>query len=100
MVRNAFRSSKAFRHSSVHSNAFLRTSKNGKHLLVALETNLLSAATRSVSDWISLVFYGGFMSSIAWILSGFALIPLWETLNPRNFLDDTPKAHLLGFNFI
>ena len=40
------------------------------------------------------------MFSIAWILSGFASIPLCETINPRNFPDDTPKAHLLGFNLI
>ena len=40
------------------------------------------------------------MSSIAWILSRFALIPLCETIKPRNFPDDTPKAHLLGFNFM
>ena len=40
------------------------------------------------------------MFSIAWILSGFASIPFCETMNPRNFLDETPKAYLLGFSFI
>ena len=32
---------------SVHSIAFLRTLKNGKHLSVALEMNLLRVATRA-----------------------------------------------------
>ena len=100
VVRYVFRSWKAFWHLSVHSNVFLRILKNGKHLSIALETNLLRAATRLVRDWTSLIFRGGFMSSIAWVLSGFALIPLWETINPRNFPDNTPKAHLLGFNFM
>ena len=40
------------------------------------------------------------MFSIAWILSGFVSIPLCETIKPRNFPDDTPKVHLLGFNLI
>ena len=67
---------------------------------MALETNLLRAATRPVSDWTSLIFYGGFISNIAWILLELASIPLCETIKPRNFPDDTPKAHLLGFNFM
>ena len=92
VVRYAFRSSKALWQSFVHSNAFLRTSKNGKHLLVALETNLLRAATRSISDWTSLTFCGGFISSITWILSEFASILLCDTIKPKNFPDDTPKA--------
>ena len=50
VVRYAFRSWKALWQSSVHFNAFLRTLKNGKHLSVALETYLLRAATRPVSD--------------------------------------------------
>ena len=40
------------------------------------------------------------MSNMAWILSGFASIPLCETMNPINFPDETPNAHLLGFSFI
>ena len=40
------------------------------------------------------------MFKIAWILSGFASIPLCETIKPRNFPDVTLKAHLPGFNFI
>ena len=100
MTRYVFKSWKALWHSSVHSNAFFRTLKNGKHLSVALETNLLRAATRPVRDCTSLIFCGGFISRIALIFSGLASIPLCETMNPRNFPEATPKAHLLGFNFI
>ena len=99
-MRYVFKSWKAFWHSSVHSNAFLRTLKNDKHLSVALETNLLRAATRPVRDWTSLMLYGGFIFRIVLIFSGFASIPLCDTMNPRNFPDDTPNTHLLGFNFI
>ena len=62
--------------------------------------NLLRAATRPVRDWTSLIFLGGSIFSIAWILSGFALIPLCEIMNLRNLPNETPKAHLLEFNLI
>ena len=43
---------------------------------------------------------GDGMSSTAFILSGFASIPRLLTMKPRNFLADTPKAHLAGFSFM
>ena len=43
---------------------------------------------------------GDDMSSTAFILSGFASIPRWLTIKPRNFPADTPKAHLAGFSFM
>ena len=43
---------------------------------------------------------GGGMSSTAFILSGFASIPWLLTMKPKNFLADTPKAHLAGFSFM
>ena len=61
---------------------------------MALETNLFSAAIRPVKDWTSLIFFGGSMSNIAWILSGFASIPLYKTMNPRNFPEETPLRKL------
>ena len=76
ITRYVFKSLKAFWHSSVHSNAFLRTLKNGNHLSVALEINLLRATTRPVKDWTSLMLCRGFISRIALIFSGFASIPL------------------------
>ena len=43
---------------------------------------------------------GGGMSSTTFIFSGFASIPRLLTMKPKNFLADTPKAHLAGFNFM
>ena len=43
---------------------------------------------------------GDGMLSTAFILSGFASILLLLTMKPRNFPADTPKAHLVGFNFM
>ena len=40
------------------------------------------------------------MFRIAWILLGFALMPLYETIKSRNFPDATLKAHFLRFSFI
>ena len=43
---------------------------------------------------------GDGMSSTAFILSGFALIPRLLTMKPKNFPADTPKVHLAGFSFM
>ena len=43
---------------------------------------------------------GDGMSSTAFILSGFASIPRFFTMKPRNFQADTLKAHLAGFSFM
>jgi len=71
-----------------------------KHFSVVFETNLLRATTRPVRLCTSLTFFGDSMLSIAWILSRFALVPHYETMKPRNFFDETPKGHLLGFSFM
>ena len=39
------------------------------------------------------------MSSTTFILSEFA-IPRLLTMKPKNFPTETPKAHLVGFNFM
>ena len=31
---------------------------------------------------------------MAWNFSGFASIPLWETMKPKNLPEATPKTHL------
>ena len=46
------------------------------------------------------MFDGGGMSSTTFILSGFALIPRLLIIKPKNFLAETPKAHLAGFSFM
>ena len=48
----------------------------------------------------SLMFDEGSISSMSFILSGFASIPQLLTIKPKNFPTKTPKAHLDGFNFI
>ena len=40
------------------------------------------------------------MSSTVFILSEFAFIPRLLTMKPKNFPAETPKAHLVGFNFM
>ena len=69
---------------------FFMILKNGKHLLIDLETNRLRTAIRPVICWISWIFLGELILSRAWIWSGFASIPCLVTKNPRNFSDDTP----------
>ena len=40
------------------------------------------------------------MSITTFILSGFASIPRLLTMKPKNFLAETPKTHLVGFNLM
>ena len=46
------------------------------------------------------MFDGDGMSSIAFILFGFASIPRLLTIKPKNFSAETLKAHLAGFSFM
>jgi hypothetical protein len=100
LVRYAFKLEKASSHSSVHSKAFLRILKKGRHLSVEREMNLFNSASRLVSCCSCFVVFGDYISRTARIFSGLASIPLLETIYPRNFPEDTPKAHFAGFNFI
>jgi hypothetical protein len=100
LVRYAFKLEKASSHSSDHSKAFLRILKKGRHLSVEREMNLFNAASRPVSCCSCFVVFGDCISRTARIFSGLASIPLLETIYPRNFPEDTPKAHFEGFNFI
>ena len=86
--------------SSVQAKAWFNVLKKGGHLSVALETNLLRAAILLVSFWTFLTVLGYVMLNMACTFFGFASIPLWDIMNLKNFLEDTSKAHLLGFNFI
>ena len=40
------------------------------------------------------------MFSTTFILYGFASIPRLLTMKPKNVLPETPKAHLVRFNFM
>lgn len=61
--------------------------------------NLLKEANLSVNLCTSftLVSWSG-MSSL--ILSGFTLIPLCETKNPKNIPESTPNTHFFGLSFM
>ena len=48
----------------------------------------------------SFMFLGGVISIMARILSGLASMPLWDTMNPRNFPAVTLKARLPGLSFM
>lgn len=89
-------------HPSVHSNFLLpgRMLKNGMHLSVARDINLLRDATRPIKLCTSLCLQGEGMSTRALILAGLASMPRALTMNPKNFPDATPKVHLRGFNFM
>ena len=62
--------------------------------------NLLRAATLLVKDYTSLIVFGEDISRMAFTFSRFASIPLYDTIKPRNFLEETPKVHLPRFSFI
>ena len=69
-------------------------------MFVAFETSLFSAAIFPFRLCTSLIVFGGVSSIIAHTFSRLTSIPLWETMNPRNFPTVTPNTHLLEFNFI
>ena len=99
-VRYILSSSNNFWHSSVQVKAFLNVLKNGRDLSMARETKQLRATTLPVRLYTSFTVFGGAISNMAFILSGLASIPLWDTMNPKNFPDETPKAHLPGLSFM
>ena len=80
--------------------ACFKVLKKRRHLSVALEMNLLRAATLPVRDYTSLIIFGEEILRMAFTFSIFVSIPLCDTMKQRNFPEDTPKAHLAGFSFI
>jgi len=73
---------------------FFNTLKNVMHLSVALETNLFKAATFPVKVCTSFIVFGDLTLIIAFTLSGFASIPHWDTMNPKNFPEAIAKKNL------
>ena len=57
----------------------------------------MRAATLPVRDCTSLIVFREDISRIALTFLGFASIPLCDTMKSRNFPEETPKAHLDGF---
>ena len=58
MLKYLFNFLNAASHLSVHTKAYFNVLKKGRHLSVALETNLLIAAILSMSFWTSLTVLG------------------------------------------
>ena len=100
LLKYHFNSWNAASHLLVHVKACLRVLKKGRHLSVTLETKWLRAATLLVSFCTSLTFLGEVMSSMAFTFFGLASIPCYNTIKPRNFPEETPNKHFVGFNLI
>ena len=97
--RYAFRSSNACWHSFIYSNDFLNVRKKGRHLSVALETNLFNAVILLFRLCTSLTVFGGANSIMSCIFSGLISYPFGIPC-PKNFPIVTPNTHLFGFNFM
>ena len=67
---------------------------------VTLEMNLLKVAILPIRVCTSFTIFEEVISSMARIFFELASIPHWDTINPWNFPNDTPKADLPGFNLI
>ena len=74
--RYFFKSSNAFWHSSIHSKDFFSTRKKGRHLSIALETNLFRVATFPFKLCTAFTVLGGSSSNMARTFSGLTSIPL------------------------
>ena len=86
----------------VHPNDFApyRVLKNGRSQSMNHNINHPRATNLPVSCCISFLQAKVGNSNIALICVGLASIPLWFTMNLRNFRTLTLNAHLRGFNFI
>ena len=89
-------------HSSFHSArlAPLRVAKKGFKWSVKREIKHPRAANRSISCWIPFLELGAGDCKMALSCAGLSSIPLWVTINPRNQLALTSKAHFKGFSFM
>ena len=96
LARYSLRLWKAASHLSVHWKTCLKFLRKGGHLLVVLEMNLFRVTIHPFSLYTSFTILG----SIAFTFSGFASIPCWETMKPRNFPNETPNTHLARLSFI
>ena len=81
-------------------NDFLRVRKKGRHLSVTFEMNLFRAAILPFKLCTSLIVLGGSNFIMARIFFALTSIPLWDTMEPKNFPAVIPNAHLLGFSFM
>jgi hypothetical protein len=74
--------------------------KKGKLHTIIFTMNHFNAAILPVRLCTSFLDRGGFMLTIAFILSGFASIPLIETKQPNTLPLPTLNTHFFGLSFI
>ena len=100
LTKYAFKSWKALSYSGLQQKAFFNILKNMRHLSVEREMNRFNATILPVNYWSCFVLWGACIFRIALIFSGLASVPLWETINQRNFLEDSSKVYLEGLSSI
>lgn len=74
----------------------LNTLKKGRLRFVDLAMKRLSATSRPIKRRTSRTLFGGSISRMAWILSGLALIPRWETKVAQQLSGAYPERALFG----
>ena len=102
LTKYLFSSSKAADTSGVHLKGPDRFMilKKGRALSPNLDMNRPSAAMHPMRRYTSLRRRGGYISSIAQILSGLASMPRCDTRKPKSFPEATPKTHLSGLSMM
>ena len=78
--------------------SFLNNAKKGSTFQADATKNLEKEAILPINHWTSLTKVELFISKIAWHLSGFASIPLYMSIKPKNFPASIAKTHFCGFN--
>jgi hypothetical protein len=97
----SFSASKASYYSGPHSKVPepLSTFKNGKLCSAIFAMNQFNAAILPISLYTSFLDHGGFMWTIAFILSRLASIPFTNTRQPSTFPLLTLNMHFSGLSF-
>ena len=101
-LRYYFNSIKAFSCSGPHKEEvfFLMLLKKGSHLSDILEMNLLRVVIFPVNLCTYLTDFGVSKPEMDCSCVGLASMPRLVTICLKNFPEDTPNAHLAGFNLI
>ncbi|GKD51524.1 hypothetical protein Tco_1280500 [Tanacetum coccineum] len=79
---------------------FLRVSRHDRALSAALERNLFKASSLPLRRCICFRLFGEGMFIIAFVFSGFAVIPSEVIIYPKNLPSSISKEHFWGFNFM
>ena len=101
-LRYCFNSIKAFSYSGPHKEEvfFLILLKNSSHLSDIREINLLRATIFPVNLYTSLTDFGLSSPEMDCNYVGLASMPRLVMIRIKNYPEDTPNAHLAGFNHI